>query len=95
MFQASLGGGFGAQEYGLQASIRAAVAYDDVCYDYKIEIVFEAQAVIIQSRVPSSVARRAREIIDRTFWIQGGDRRGEVARKKNPAEAGQCARSST
>ena len=79
MFQASLRGGFGAQEYGLQASIRAAVAYDDVCCDHKIEIVFEARAIIIQGRVPSNVACRAREITiavagpvpvwGRTFWI--------------------------
>jgi hypothetical protein len=79
MFQASLGGGFGAQEYGLQASIRAAVAYDDVCCAYKVELAFEPQAIIVHGRVPPDVARRAREIIiavagpvpvwDRTFWI--------------------------
>ena len=33
MYQASLGGGLGAQEYGLRASINAAVAYDEVAQD--------------------------------------------------------------
>ncbi len=79
MFQASLGGGFGAQEYGLRASIRAAIAYDELCSQYKIGIVFEPQAIIISGRVPPAAARRAREIIlevcgrvsvwDRTFWL--------------------------
>ncbi len=79
MFQASLGSGFGAQEYGLHASIRAAVAYDELCSLYKIEITFAPQAIIIVGRVPPNVARRARLIIveiagsvpvwDRTFWL--------------------------
>jgi hypothetical protein len=79
MFQASLGGGLGAQEYGLRASIRAAVAYDDVCSRHKIEIVFEPQAIIILGRIPPEVTRRVRVIIndvagavpvwDRTIWL--------------------------
>lgn len=79
MFQASLGGGFGAQEYGLRASIRAAIAYDELCSGQKIELVFEAQAIVIHGRVPPDVARRVRVIIyevagptpvwDRTFWL--------------------------
>ncbi|MEW9616744.1 hypothetical protein AB3G45_23335 [Shinella sp. S4-D37] len=79
MFQASLGGGFGAQGYGLRASIRAAVAYDELCSQYKIELTFEPQAIIVEGRVPPAVARRVRQIItevagavpvwDRTFWV--------------------------
>jgi hypothetical protein len=79
MFLASIGSGFGAQEYGLHASISAAVAYDELCSLYKIEIAFEPQAIIIAGRVPPAVAKRAREIIlevcgpvsvwDRTFWL--------------------------
>jgi hypothetical protein len=79
MFQASLGSGFGAQECGLHASIRAAVAYDELCSLYKIEITFEPQAIIIAGRIPPAVAKRACEIIlevcgsvsvwDRTFWL--------------------------
>lgn len=79
MFQASLGGGFGAHEYGLRASIRAAVAYDELCSRYVIQISFQPQAVVIEGRVPPAVARRARSIImevagsiaiwDRTFWL--------------------------
>jgi hypothetical protein len=79
MFQASLGGGFGAQQSGLRAAILAAVAYDDVCCRFKIEIIFEPQAIVIQGRVPVAASRRAREIIiavagpvpvwDRTFWL--------------------------
>lgn len=79
MFHASLGGGFGAQEYGLRASIKAAVAYDELCSHHRIEIRFEPQAVVIQGRVPPAVFRRARAIIvqvagsipvwDRTFWL--------------------------
>jgi hypothetical protein len=79
MFQASLGGGFGAQEYGLRASIKAAIAYDELCSAHKIELIFEAQAIVVHGRVPPDVARRARQIIvavagavpvwDRTFWI--------------------------
>lgn len=40
MFQASLGGGFGAQGYGLRASISAAVAYDELCSQYKIKLTY-------------------------------------------------------
>lgn len=79
MFQASLGGGFGAQEYGLRASIKAAIAYDELCSAHEIELIFEAQAIVVHGRVPPDVARRARQIIvavagavpvwDRTFWI--------------------------
>lgn len=79
MFQASLGGGFGAQGHGLQASITAAVAYDELCSQYEFEIVFEPQAIIIHGRVPPHIARRARQIVievagtvpvwDRTFWM--------------------------
>jgi len=79
MLQASLGGGFGAQRSGLHASILAAVAYDELCSRFQIEITFEPQAIIIQGRVPHAAARRAREIIiavagavpvwDRTFWV--------------------------
>lgn len=78
MFQASLGGGFGAQGYGLRASINAAIAYDEKCSSHEIEIQYEAQAIIIQGRVPPDVVRRVRVIIlevagsapvwDRTFW---------------------------
>ncbi|GEM_PF-2372641 len=79
MFQASLGGGFGAQEYGLRASIKAAVAYDELCSQFTIEITFQPQAIVINGRVPPSVASRVRAIIvevagavavwDRTFWL--------------------------
>ena len=79
MFQASLGSGLGAQDYGLRASIRAAVAYDDVCSQHKIEIVFEPQAIVILGRIPPEITRRARAIIndvtgavpvwDRTIWL--------------------------
>lgn len=79
MFQASLGGGFGAQDYGLRASIKAAVAYDEVCSKHKIELAFEPQAFIILGRIPPDVARRVRTIIvevagsvpvwDRSFWL--------------------------
>ncbi|WP_411035515.1 hypothetical protein [Shinella sp. BYT-45] len=79
MFQASLGGGFGAQEYGLHASIKAAIAYDAVCSQHKIEIAFEPQAIVVLGRIPPEVARRVRVIIlevagpipvwDRTFWL--------------------------
>lgn len=79
MFQASLGGGFGAQDYGLRASINAAIAYDDICCRHKIEIAFEPQAIILLGRVPPQVVRRVRTIIidiagqvpiwDRTFWL--------------------------
>ncbi len=79
MFQASLGGGFGAQEYGLRASIKAAVAYDELCSQYVIQITFQPQAVVIEGRIPPIVARRVKAIIvevggaiavwDRTFWL--------------------------
>jgi hypothetical protein len=80
MFHASVGsGGFGAQGYGLRASINAAVAYDEVCARYKIEIQYEPQAIIIQGRVPPAIVQRVRRIIfevagsvpvwDRTFWL--------------------------
>lgn len=79
MLQASAGGGFGAQSYGLRASINAAIAYDEVCAQHKIEIHFEPQAIIIQGRVPPDAVRRVRTIIlevagavpvwDRTFWL--------------------------
>lgn len=79
MFQASLGGGFGAQDFGLHASVRAAIAYDEVCAQHKVEIVFEAQAIVVLGRIPPDVARRVRAIIldvagnvpvwDRTFWL--------------------------
>lgn len=79
MFQASLGGGFGAQGYGLRASINAAIAYDELCSQHKVEIVFEAEAIIVHGRIPPDVARRVRTIIievagsipvwDRTFWL--------------------------
>ncbi|AOF92019.1 hypothetical protein [Sinorhizobium sp. RAC02] len=79
MFQASLGGGFGAQGYGLRASINAAVAYDALCAQYQIDIRYEPQAIIIQGRVPPAVVQRVRTIIfevagsvpvwDRTFWL--------------------------
>lgn len=79
MFQASLGGGFGAQAYGLRASINAAVAYDELCAQYRPEIKFEPQAIIIQGRIPPSVVLRIRTIImeiagtvpvwDRTVWL--------------------------
>lgn len=79
MFQASLGAGFGAQDYGLRASIKAAIAYDELCSQHKIELVFEPQAIIILGRVPPDVARRVRLVIieiagavpvwDRTFWL--------------------------
>jgi hypothetical protein len=79
MFQASLGGGFGAQGYGLRASITAAVRYDETCAQHKIEIQYEAQAIIILGRVSPHVVRRIRTIIlevagpvpvwDRTFWL--------------------------
>ena len=79
MYQASLGGGFGAQGYGLRASINAAVAYDEVCSRYVIEIRYEPQAVIVHGRIPAEVVRRVRAIIcevagtvpvwDRTFWL--------------------------
>jgi len=79
MFHASAGGGFGAQGYGLRASINAAIAYDEVCSQHKIEIQFEPQAIIIQGRVPLAVVQRVRRIIvevagsvpvwDRTFWL--------------------------
>lgn len=79
MFQASLGGGFGAQEYGLRASIKAAVAYDEICSQYAIDITFQPQAIVIEGRIPPVIARRARTIItevagsitvwDRTFWL--------------------------
>jgi hypothetical protein len=54
MFQASLGSGFGAHEYGLHASIRAAVAYDELCSLYMIEITFAPQAIIICWPRPTS-----------------------------------------
>jgi hypothetical protein len=79
MFQASLGGGFGAQGYGLRASIAAAVAYDDLCSQHRIDIRYEPQAIIIQGRLPPAVVQRVRRIIfevagsvpvwDRTFWL--------------------------
>ncbi|RFZ82586.1 hypothetical protein D0Y60_21950 [Shinella sp. WSJ-2] len=79
MFQASLAAGFGAQEWGLYASVRAAVAYDDVCSNYTINITLQPQAIVIEGRVPPAVACRARSIIrevagttavsDRTFWL--------------------------
>ena len=79
MFQASLGGGLGAQEYGLRASIKAAVAYDELCSQFALEIVFLPEAIVIEGRIPPQVARRARAIIlevtgpvaiwDRTFWL--------------------------
>ena len=79
MFQASLGGGFGAQEYGLRASIKTAVAYDELCSRYVIQISFQPQAIVIEGRVPPAVAGRARAVImevagsiaiwDRTFWL--------------------------
>lgn len=79
MLQVSLGGGFGAQEYGLRASIKAAVAYDELCSGYVIQISFQPQAVVIEGRVPPAVARRARSVVtevagsiaiwDRTFWL--------------------------
>lgn len=79
MFQASLGGGLGAQEYGLRASIRAAVAYDELCSQYAVDVTFQPQAVVIEGRIPPDVARRVRAIIveiagsiavwDRTFWL--------------------------
>ncbi|MCT7662685.1 hypothetical protein [Shinella kummerowiae] len=79
MFQASGGGGFGAQGYGLRASIKAAVAYDELCSQFVIEITFRPQAVVIEGRIPPEVARRVRAIIvevagsvavwDRTFWL--------------------------
>lgn len=79
MFQASLGAGFGAQEYGLHASVRAAVAYDDVCSQYAINMTFQPQAIVIEGRVPPAIACRARAVIrdvagsivvwDRTFWL--------------------------
>jgi hypothetical protein len=79
MFQASLGGGFGAQGCGLRASIGAAIAYDELCAQHQIELVFEPNAVIIHGRIPAHVARRVRTIIgevagpipvwDRTFWL--------------------------
>ncbi len=79
MFQASLSGGFGAQEYGLRASIKAAVAYDELCAQFVIEITFQPQAIVIEGRIPPEVARRVRVIIaevagavtvwDRTFWL--------------------------
>jgi hypothetical protein len=79
MFQASLGGGFGAQGYGLRASINAAIAYDEICSCHRIDVRFEPQAIIIQGRVPPDVVRRVRTIIyevagavpvwDRTFWL--------------------------
>ncbi|MXN45937.1 hypothetical protein GR138_12105 [Shinella kummerowiae] len=79
MFHASAGGGFGAQGYGLRASINAAIAYDEVCAQHKIEVQFEPQAIIIQGRVPPAVVQRVRRIIvevagsvpvwDRTFWL--------------------------
>lgn len=79
MFQTSLGAGFGAQDYGLRASVRVAIAYDEQCSQHKIEIIFEPQAIVIAGRVPPAVARRARAIInevvgfvpvwDRTFWV--------------------------
>jgi hypothetical protein len=79
MFQASLGGGFGAQCYGLRASIAAAVAYDDLCSQHRIDIRYEPQAIIVQGRLPPAVVQRVRRIIfevagsvpvwDRTFWL--------------------------
>ncbi|MGQ3211695.1 hypothetical protein [Shinella sp.] len=79
MFQASLGGGFGAQGYGLRASISAAVAYDEVCSRHVVDISYEPQAIIIRGRLPPDVVRRVRTIIveiagavpvwDRTFWL--------------------------
>lgn len=79
MFQASLGSGFGARGYGLHASLIAAIAYDELCAHYKIDVTVEAQAVIIEGRVPLDVVRRVREIVyevagkvpiwDRTYWV--------------------------
>lgn len=79
MFRASLGGCFDAQEYGLQASIRAAVAYDELCAQFLIEITFQPQFIAIEGRIPPDVARRVRAIIvevtgtatvwDRTCWL--------------------------
>jgi hypothetical protein len=79
MFQASLGGGFGAQDFGLRASVRAAVAYDELCSSHAIELVFEPQAIVVHGRIPPAVVRRVKAIIievagtvpvwDRTFWL--------------------------
>ncbi|MGQ3292270.1 MAG: hypothetical protein ACT6U0_08670, partial [Shinella sp.] len=63
MLQTSLGGGFGAQRYGLRASINAAVAYDELCAQYKIDIRYEPQAIIVQGRLPPAVVLRVRMII--------------------------------
>jgi hypothetical protein len=73
------GDGFGAKGYGIRASINAAVAYDDVCSQHRIDIRFEPQAIIIQGRIPPDVVRRMRKIIvevagavpvwDRAFWL--------------------------
>jgi len=94
MFQASLGGGFGAQDYGLRASIKAAIAYDELCSQHKIELAFEPQAIVIMGRVPPEVARRVRRIIveiagsvpvwDRTFWLG----QGQHVRKDGPCSNG-------
>lgn len=80
MYQPALGSGIGAQDYGLRASIKAAVAYDELCSQYVIQITFQPQAVVLEGRIPPAVARRARAVItevagsiavwDRTFWLE-------------------------
>lgn len=79
MSPASLGSGFGAQEYGLRASIKAAVAYDELCSQFTIEITFQPQAVVLEGRIPPIAAQRVKAIVvevggpvtiwDRTFWL--------------------------
>jgi hypothetical protein len=79
MSQASPDGGFGARGYGLHASLIAAISYDELCAQHEIELTIDAQAVIIEGRVPPDVLRRVRKVIfevagnvtvwDRTFWL--------------------------
>ena len=70
---------YGARGEGIQASLRAAIAYDSICCEFRIEIEFEAQAMVLSGRASPEAIRRAREIIqeiagpipvwDRMIWI--------------------------
>lgn len=51
---------YGARGEGIQASLRAAIAYDSICCEFRIEVEFEAQAVVLSGRASPEAIRRAR-----------------------------------
>lgn len=70
---------FGSRGEGLRASLNAAIAYDPICCECRIEVTLEAQAVVFRGRATPEAAKRAREIIseiaggipvwDRMIWM--------------------------